>query len=254
VDAALGWWQRRRLRWHLVETSPVLRLQQQSRLGAGRMRWHDSMEQALAACGGRAVIFSNEVPDAFPVTLLEWQDGQWREVWLEINSAGGLVETIRPWSCQDGAAAALRPRDGDFRPAQRVEFPSAWAAWLAGWRPQWHAGRMLTIDYGGPFAEVYARRPAGTLRAYLRHERKTGIRIYESMGRQDITADVCVDDLTRIGESNGLKTLGWQTQREFILKRSGRPPKTREEVQLLDESGAGAAFFVLEQVAGDARK
>jgi hypothetical protein len=47
-----------------------------------------------------------------------------------------------------------------------------------------------------------------------------------------------------------LENLGWKSQRQFITELAGRPPKTREEVQLLDESGAGAAFFVLEQRAG----
>ena len=62
IQRALGWSGRRRTQYHIVEVSPVLREAQSSTLGrkARKITWHRSIEQALSAAGGRAIIFSNE--------------------------------------------------------------------------------------------------------------------------------------------------------------------------------------------------
>lgn len=58
------------LRSHLVENSPVLRGMQQQALQRFRRRltWHASIESAIRKCDGRALIFSNELADAFPAS------------------------------------------------------------------------------------------------------------------------------------------------------------------------------------------
>jgi SAM-dependent MidA family methyltransferase len=76
---------RRTVRLHLVETSPVLRAAQRERLGH-RAAWHATLEGALAACGGRAVVYASELLDAFPVRVLRRRDGGWEE--LEISLSG----------------------------------------------------------------------------------------------------------------------------------------------------------------------
>ena len=90
---ALGWRGRWHLRSHLVERSPVLRAEQQRELGGPgrRVAWHETPEEALAAAGEAALIFSNELVDAFPVTLFEHRDGVWQEVWLVLPGDGRLV-------------------------------------------------------------------------------------------------------------------------------------------------------------------
>ncbi|MDR2462614.1 MAG: SAM-dependent methyltransferase, partial [Verrucomicrobiales bacterium] len=65
VRRALPLTARWRVKFHLVETSTVLRERQRELLGGGA-RWHDSVRDALRECGGRALIYSNELVDAFP--------------------------------------------------------------------------------------------------------------------------------------------------------------------------------------------
>ena len=62
----LPWRVRWKTRLHLVETSAPLTDRQRQLLGK-RATWHRSMIDALKACDGGAVIYSNELVDAFPV-------------------------------------------------------------------------------------------------------------------------------------------------------------------------------------------
>ena len=49
---AIGWWTRRSLNWSMVETSPTLRAQLRTRLKS-RVRWFDTLPDALAHCRGK---------------------------------------------------------------------------------------------------------------------------------------------------------------------------------------------------------
>ena len=240
VRRALGWTGRLGLRSHLVERSPVLRGVQQGRLRDGRIAWHSNMESALAACGGRAVIFSNELADAFPATLLQRDGGAWQEVWLSLTPAGAVVEELRavPRECCDSSACRM-----DWPEGQRVEVLFSWRDWLAGWRPLWQQGAMLTVDYGGAAEEIYARRPGGTVRGYRHHQRLEAGELYALMGRCDVTVDVNFKDLREWGEAAGLTTAEGVSQREFVHSR------TAPADGLHGEGGAAEAFHCLVQRA-----
>lgn len=244
----LGWWTRRKTCLWLVEKSPVLQAQQRERLGKYRcVKWADSVGDALRAAGGIAAIYSNELVDAFPVLLAEWRDGRWQEVWVELTGEGRLAETLRPLPEQVSSVALTQtwnPAEG-----QRVEVPWSYHEWLGEWSAFAEAVTMLTIDYGGSFPELYARRPAGSLRGYLRHERKQGVSLYENMGSQDLTADVCFDDLEAWGQSLGWCTLSQSSQGEF-LQRFAPANQSREAEYLQRDDGAGGAFRVLVQRQG----
>ncbi len=242
------WLSRVRVKWHLVETSPILRAQQAETLGRkARFYWHSNMGPALEACEGKVMIFSNELPDAFPVQLLEKKDQTWHEVWLELEASGRLTETLREWAPQPTLLAESRTLAG-FPEGQRIEFPAAWANWMQLWRPLWNKGRMLTIDYGGGLADIYHRRPQGTVRGYLRHQTRSGLEVYQNMGRQDLTADVCFEDHHAWGQQLGLETIQQENQAAFLRRwLAEEVGGTREEAYLLDEGGAGGAFQVLEQ-------
>jgi len=239
VLKALGWMGRRGVSSHLVEVSPVLRGVQQEKL-RGRSRrttWHGNMAAALAACGGRAVIFSNELADAFPATLLQWQDGVWQEVWLNIAANGAIVEELRECPAGlDSSATGLNCSEG-----QRIEVLHSWREWLQGWRPGWTAGAMLTVDYGGTPEEIYHRRPGGTARGYLHHQPLEAGELYAVTGRCDITVDVNFTDLRRWGEAAGLTTAEYLTQREFVSARTAVADAVH------GEGNAGDAFRCLIQ-------
>ena len=251
AEAALeefGWWARRKMTLWLVEKSPVLQAQQRERLGKYRcVRWAESVGEALKASGGEAMIYSNELVDAFPVILAEWRDGHWQEVWVELTAEGRLVETLRPLA-EDVSSVLLKPNWAAS--GQRVEVPWSYRKWLAEWSQLAKNVNILTIDYGADFPDIAARRPHGSLRGYLRHERKQGVAIYENMCSQDLTADVCFTDLVEWGRQLGWRDT-WQGSQGEFLQRYAPAGKSREAEYLQREDGAGGAFRVLVQTKCD---
>lgn len=180
---------RLRTRFHLVESSPNLRQRQKSLLGR-KVCHHSSIHGALEACYGKAVIFSNELVDAFPVRLFEKSNGSWLEIALD-HSGGQAAETFLPPTELPPSGVFQR----DLPEGQRVEIHDSYRLWLESWLPDWKNGAILTIDYGATTDNLHHRRPNGTLRAYFLHQRTEGAEIYLNPGLRDITADVNFTDL-----------------------------------------------------------
>lgn len=226
--------QRLRTTLHLVETSDKL-IERQKETLKRRAVWHRTPLEALQACGGRAVLYSNELVDAFACRRFHKTAEGWREIAVELSG--------------DGAAESLLPLAGELpissifarelAEGQCVEVHDSYRGWLQNWLPRWQAGRMLTIDYGAAVDELYQRQPEGSMRAYLLQQRLTGPAIYDNIGRQDLTADVNFTDLIEWSRpwtrESKLFSLG-----EFLAN-------TAAEKSLLDPQGAGGAFKVLEQ-------
>ena len=240
VRDALGWRGRRRIRYHLVEVSPVLRELQRRRLGRSAT-WHAGVNEALAANGGRALIYSNEFVDAFPAKWLRWSGAEWEEIWVGLDPVAGLKESFRRFPALPGGAGFSAMGLENPHPGQRIEILPSFRSWLEELARSWREGSMLTIDYGEvSAAETYARRPGGTMRAYFRHGRIEGPGVYNRFGRQDLTSDVNFTDLVNWGERLGFETILLETQVAF-LARFG------VEGDLVPGESAGSAFRVLEQ-------
>ncbi|HEX5790542.1 MAG TPA: SAM-dependent methyltransferase [Luteolibacter sp.] len=241
------------LRWsttlHLVETSPRLTQLQQQNLGR-RVRWHASPTEALAACQGRAVIYSNELVDAFPVRRFRKTTDGWREIGVEISPSSPLPSSLQSSTFDLGPStfteclleAEVLPDstifDQIWHSGQCVEVHESYRDWLSQWLPLWQTGRMLTIDYGAEAKDLYHRQPEGSIRAYLLQQRLTGADIYQNISRQDLTADVNFSDLIA-WSSPHLKTLKLSRLADFLPSTAPAP--------LRDADGAGRAFQVLDQ-------
>ncbi len=234
----LPWWNRPY--YHIVDVSPVLRAQQKKLLRGRSVRWHDSMAEAMAATRGRALIFSNELVDAFPCRIFQKQDGAWRELALHIE--GGRIE--ERW--QENPLPDSTIFEQPWPEGQRVEIQESFAHWLQDWVPAWREGQMLTIDYGDTAAAVYHRRPRGSLRAYSNHQRIEGVQAYVAFGRRDLTAEVNFSDLMRWGEKLGLPTVSLQTTGAFV-QANGQPKANPPEGDLYVDGGAAEAFQALVQ-------
>lgn len=178
-----------RTKLHLVESSPPLATKQQE-LHGKRANYHRDIHSALKACNGNAVIFSNELVDAFPVRLFELEKDSWLEIGISGN-ARSLRETKTTTKKLPDSSIFSQP----FQTGQRVEVHESYHRWLASWLPQWKRGEMLTIDYGDTADRIYHRRPHGSLRAYFLHQRLEGPAIYDNPGYQDLTADVNFTDI-----------------------------------------------------------
>lgn len=239
VLAALPWHVRWKTRLHLVERSPALAEIQRKTVGT-KATWHPDPASALRACAGRAVIFSNELVDAFPVRRFENTPDGWMEIMVGTDTAGKPHESLAKCDPLPESSAF----SNNHPPGQRVEVHESYHSWLREWMPHWRAGRMLTIDYGATADHLYHRRPQGSLRGYRMHQLVTGMDIYQNIGRQDLTADVNFNDLIAWSapwtDPPELCTFG-----EFLTQHA--PVTTATDRQLADPAGAGGAFLVLDQ-------
>jgi SAM-dependent MidA family methyltransferase len=235
VMKRIGWWNR--ARYHIVEISPRLKKAQQDHLGSSAI-WHATILEALAASDGAALIFSNELVDAFPCRVFQRCRDNWRELALCLKEGRVLEEWMSRPLPESTAFSHSWPE------AQRVEVHESYQAWLQEWFPAWQAGSMLTVDYGDTCPALYLRRPAGTLRAYAHHQRLEGKDVYACFGLRDLTADVNFSDLRR--EPTFSSTI-FTTLAEFISKHLPSVAKNHAAQILHLPGGAGEAFKVLVQ-------
>jgi SAM-dependent MidA family methyltransferase len=253
----LNWKERQGCLYHLVEISPVLQSMQRRTLGkrATEVTWHVTLNAALQAANGRAIVFSNEFVDAFPTTVIEWdtEHSSWFEVFLENRGGRKFAEVLLRFRGETAAFSAMdRSRWGNVPlvDGQRCELLASWREWLLDWISNVHAVSMLTIDYGDTFPMLYRGQRDGTLRAYRNHRRITGTNIYANAGQQDLTVDVNFTDLLHWCEEAGLTTVSFDSQREFLERfayRSNGAESSLVSEFLRDPAGAGEAFRVLSQ-------
>jgi SAM-dependent MidA family methyltransferase len=206
VMKSVGWFGRRKVDLHLVETSQPLREEQGKRLAG---TWHATIQEALAAGEGRALVYHNEFFDAFPCRVFRKEADGWSELHLTVIE-GKLLEVFLPPTSPLPASTVF---EREWTTGQRVEVFESVRAWMLEMAASWTSGAMFVVDYGGKTKDIYHRRPAGTLRAYRGQQRLTGDEVYELPGRQDITADVNFDDLSMWArefrwEADGIKSLG----------------------------------------------
>lgn len=239
VLAGLGWWQRRRFRVLMVDASPILVQQQKERLGRKVEAWFTTLPEALRACDGAALIFHNELLDAFPVDVVQAEGDAWQEVWLNHAEPGRVKEARQKLRHDPSLFSALRAQ-----PAGRCELGAAVESWLREWVPSWHRGSMLSIDYGDEFSALYHRRPHGTLRGYLFQQVLTGPEVWQNPGRQDITSDVNFTDYRAWLTALGCHETAYETQAAFIRRHVSVPSSAREAF-ITHEDGAGGAFKCL---------
>ena len=239
----IGFWSRLKLEYHIVESSePLLKLQVQ-RLGKRKLlQWHKDPKSALRACSGKALIISNELIDAFPVELIQWEEQ--KEKWQRVMAHSENQQ----WTTSVGEDYEIPKNSSlleshNFKDGQRVERHDDFVRWFHSWIEFWEQGHMLSIDYGDEFPDLYGRRPNGTVRAYFAQNRFEQMpEILARPGHQDITSDIDFTDIRKRMLIDGLKEINYQTQAEFIaendIKSSSGDPSTNPH-------GAGEAFKVL---------
>ncbi len=240
---------KKRLTYLMVERGEAPRALQRQRLGR-RVVWMPTMEAALERCHGRALLFSNELVDAFPAVALERRGGRWLEVHL-VKRGKALVEELKEQPDRQRERALFSVNELNTVPdGSRAEAHRSYWRWLCSWADLWTSGWILTIDYGGSCNELYGRGGGGSLRAYFSHfafhDRED---LYHRLGQQDLTCDVNFTDLVRWGDRLGWTTKALVTQREFLERFVGL--ENEAEAPSLSfiarEGGAGTYFRVLWQ-------
>ncbi len=129
--------------------------------------------------------------DAFPVRRFQKTAEGWQEIAVRFDEQRRAHESLLAPGPLPDSSGFLE----NHPPGQCIEVHDSYRRYLTEWLPLWKSGRMLTIDYGAAAETLYHRRPRGTVRAYLLHQRLEGAEIYQNPGRQDLTADVNFTDL-----------------------------------------------------------
>ncbi|HEX7312543.1 MAG TPA: SAM-dependent methyltransferase [Pyrinomonadaceae bacterium] len=164
-----------------------------------------------------AVVFSNELLDAFPVHRVTMRGGRLREslVGLDDNSTFIFVEgePSTPRLAEHFERLGVTLEEG-----QTAEVNLETADWLARVSEIVVGGFVVTVDYGDEAAALYdaPRRRGGTLRAFRGHEFVEDV--LRDPGRQDLTTTVNWTQVMAEGESAGLRTLSLERLDGFLLR------------------------------------
>ena len=260
-----------RLRYTIIEPSARRQRKQAERLsGVGnRVRWRHDLPAGGA--GGAAVIFSNELLDAFPVHRVGWDAPAkcWFEWGVEMSGSGlgwtrlALAESMVsqvPRSLAAGTdwgdaelAALLDALPDGFT----LELNLAAEAWWSRAAQALSQGWLVTLDYGFAAGEVVRpERTQGTLRAYRGHTVSEAL--LASPGAQDLTAHVNFPALQAAGEAAGLRTIELCRQEQFLTRITAElpcawtPERTRQLRTLVHPAHLGRAFRVLVQARNGA--
>jgi SAM-dependent MidA family methyltransferase len=227
--------------------------------------WYESIAQAKRDFPQvRGVLFSNELPDAFPVHLIEYRDGAWHEIYVTIDEDNRVLKEVLGCVAPDVAEYIVRekipPLEG-YRTEVNIE-SVYWMRDVAEWLGE---GYVMTVDYGYERERLYApSRRQGTLLCYRNHTVSEDP--YRSPGQVDITSHVNFSALMDVGEKAGLETIGFYTQQQFLMQAgiltrlqehgggdpfmNGAAKRNRAIRQLILSEGMGQAFRVLLQGKG----
>jgi NADH dehydrogenase [ubiquinone] 1 alpha subcomplex assembly factor 7 len=193
------------LRLFLVETSPLLRAEQERRLASAEPIW---LERADQLPDGPMLVVANEFLDALPIRQFVHRESGWAERLVALDRAGQLAFADGPPS----AAAALLVPDRLRRsaPGAVVEFcPAALAlAAFLGRRCTRQPGAALFIDYG-----YCGEAPGSTLRAWRRHRPAS---VLSRPGTTDLSADVDFAAVAAAASAAGAQVYGPVAQGRFL--------------------------------------
>lgn len=246
------------MRYAIVDASGPASIRQKCAPEASlisHMTWFESLA-ALAEEKPVGVFFSNELPDAFPVRVIRFQSGQWRERRVVITGEE-FDWTERPIEDKE----LLQAIDGLALPqieGYTTEINLRARHWMDEVARAMQRGYVLTIDYGFPASIYYGpHRVTGTLTAYVKHQADEDV--LSEPGMRDLTAHIDFTTLARVGKRAGLTTLGFVDQQRFLMgvahdELGGvEGPKTKIQENLLawntltHPDHLGATFYALLQ-------
>ncbi len=200
------------------------------------------------------VVIANELLDNLPFELWVFDNG-WRKSHI-IEQGDGFAEILLP----DDVPECLPSR---VRHGSRAPVHTGATKWLDDVLSKLAHGSVIVIDYCTPLTAEVASMPwREWLRTYAGHQR--GSHYLRDVGEQDITTQVCIDQLVAVREPDAVRSQSQFLQRwgidELVAEgkriwadNAARPTleamkmrsRVGESEALLDESGLGN-FTVIE--------
>lgn len=218
-------------RYFIAEISGNARAQALTKLAAFKDR---IQFRSLAEIDGRiphAVIFSNELFDAFPVNRVIGRNGKLRElcvglsdsnfVWIESDLTAPVAEYCSRIKLHLAESQVYEVNLG-------VEQFISRAAEIIG------RGLLISVDYGAERNDLLndQSRFRGTLRAFHRHQFVDNLLSHP--GEYDLTTTVDWTQVIAAGERNGFKTLRLQRLDEFLWSEGAANELGRATTQISD--------------------
>ena len=249
-----------RLRYVLIECSPAMRAVQQEQLQpwlrpSGLVTWLEEVT-SLAPASITGLMFSNELPDAFPVHRVEKVGHTLKEIFVEFRD-GRFAECIQDVSTPELEAYFQRLHI-EFPDGYRTEVNLRAPAWMKQVGTSLSRGVVITIDYGHSAEDLYGpARSKGTLLCYA--SQLASEEPYARVGLQDMTAHVDFTTLATAGEEAGLSTTGFTNQMSFLMglgvedmiaHLAPETPEFLAALHLLKPEGMGRTFKILVQHKG----
>ncbi len=183
-----------------------------------RVGWLDTFPESFAG-----VVVANELLDAMPVQLFEWQadaeaelqemgvtwvDGQF--AWAPRPADAVLTETVT------ALRNRLGPEGAQWHSPYRSEICPAQQAWMRTLADCMTAGVVMLLDYGFAAPEYYhPQRDQGTLMCHYRHRSHADPFLWP--GLSDITAHVDFTALARAATAEGFSLVGYTSMAAFLL-------------------------------------
>ncbi len=245
------------LKYVIVESSPGLKALQRKTLRGRRVHWHgaSASDTGLTTGSITGVVISNELPDCFPAHRLIRRGDMIREIYIDGNSDGKLLEVER------GVSPGLDLLYYKDIMVEGIEmaFQSQLPDWVAEVSRILARGYVLTIDYGGTAEQLAIHNQ--NLEAYGvfnggpptgNHTIKNAIKY---PGLVDITAKANFSDIMRYGSDHQLETIDYLYQKDFLLRHGlaldmqllrGSQEKTSAE-RLLDDHEFGLFKVLLQR-------
>lgn len=183
-----------------------------------RVGWLETFPETFAG-----VVVANELLDAMPVQLFEWQanaeaelqemgvtwvDGQF--AWAPRPADAVLTETVT------ALRNRLGPEGAQWHSPYRSEICPAQQAWMRTLADCMTAGVVMLLDYGFAAPEYYhPQRDQGTLMCHYRHRSHADPFLWP--GLSDITAHVDFTALARAATAEGFSLVGYTSMAAFLL-------------------------------------
>ncbi len=213
-----------RLQYVVVDSSPAMRQAQANLFSEAselrkRIRWASSEDLD----GFSGIVVAHEFVDALPFHRVVRKEDRFEEIFVDVRD-GEFVEALAPLSserlgetAQRLAAAFTAKTSTPWPQGQELEVSLETADWLSNLAQTMSRGWIIIIDYGDPVEKLFASpRPQGTVKAFFHHQ--ISDRLYEHVGRQDITADVNFTLLNDVARDLNFSNVQLLTQADFLQR------------------------------------
>jgi len=200
------------------------------------------------------IAFGNELLDALPFHLVEWEDHRWHEVRVGLGVDHELTWEPNAEITDPKLLAALAVLGSDFPAGYRTEVRTCIDEFL---EPLTHClmhGLMIWLDYGFARPEFYhPSRKTGTLRTFCKHRAADNPLV--APGEMDITAHVDFTAVAECARHLGGRPLAfrhqgsWLTEhaRDWLIAQEGKPTSALRQFHALTHPAhLGGHFHVIE--------